>query len=68
MLSKKEFKLEKEEYEGIANLGPDQALSLLYRLYEFLTKKKLNLNNRTIVPEEAPLYSKPTASHLAKDR
>jgi hypothetical protein len=50
------------------NLGPDQALSLLYRLYEFLTKKKLNLNNRTIVPEEAPLYSKPTASHLAKDR
>lgn len=41
---------------------------MLFRLYEFLTKKKLNLSNRTIVPEEAPLYIKPTASHLAKDR
>jgi adenine/guanine phosphoribosyltransferase-like PRPP-binding protein len=43
VLAKKDFKLEKDEYEGIANLGPDQALNLLYRLYEFLTKKKLNL-------------------------
>lgn len=50
VLDKKEFKLEKEEYEGIANLGPDQALNLLYRLYEFLTKKKLNLDRRTIQP------------------
>lgn len=52
----------------MANLAPDQALNLLFRLYEFLTKKKLNLANRTIVPEETPLYTKPTASHLAKDR
>lgn len=68
VLAKKEFKLDKEEYEAVANLGPDKALSLLFRLYEFLTKKKINISNRTTVPEEAPLYMKPTASHLAKDR
>lgn len=43
VLARKKFKLTQEEYESIANLGPETAQSLLFRLYEFLTGEKVNV-------------------------
>jgi hypothetical protein len=52
-------------------MGPEAAQSLLFRLYEFLTGQKLNIDRRlasTLPPVEEPLYKKPTASYTVKDR
>jgi site-specific recombinase XerD len=69
VLLRKNFRLDKEEYEAISNLSPNTALDMIYKLYEFLTRKKTKNDNRTIeISDEAPLYTKPTASYLAKDR
>jgi len=47
--------LTKEEYESITNLGPETAQSFLFRLYEFITGQKLNIDRRlasTLPPVE----------------
>ncbi len=52
-------------------MGPETAASFLFRLYEFVTDNKLNLDRRltaTIQAPSEPLYKKPTASSIAKDR
>ena len=46
VLAKKKFKIPKEEYESIVNMGPETAQTLLFRLYEFLTGQKLNIDRR----------------------
>ena len=71
VLSRKNFKLSKEEYESIINLGPESAQSFLFRLYEKITGNKLNIDRRlvSLIPQpEEKLYKKPTASYVAKDR
>ena len=71
VLAKKGFKLTNEDYESIINLGPESAATFLFRLYEFITESKLNLDRRlnsTIQQVQEPLYKKPTASSIAKDR
>jgi hypothetical protein len=70
-LARKKFKIAKEEYESIVNLGPESAQTFLFRFYEFLTGQKLNTDRRlasTLPAPEEPLYKKPTASYAAKDR
>ena len=71
VLARKNFKVSKEEYESIINLGPETAQSFLFRLYEKVTGNKLNIDRRlvSLMPQpEEKLYKKPTASHVAKDR
>jgi len=46
VLARKKFKITKEEYESITNLGPETAQSLLFRIYEFITGQKLNIDRR----------------------
>lgn len=73
LLLKKEFILEKSEYEQIYNQAPNAAHRFLCRLYEFFTKKKLNLDKLEKLPkinvkQEVPSYAKPTNCQLAKDK
>ena len=74
VLIKKEFPINKDDYEPIAFLAPDFAFSFILKLYEFLTKKKLNQTQKLTYTEKrekeiiAPSFSKPTASSLSKDR
>ena len=71
VLAKRKFKITQEEYESITNLGPESAQMLLFRLYEFFTGEKLNTDRRlasTMPLPEEPLYKRPTASYVAKDR
>ena len=69
-LGAREFNLTKEEYEPIIHLAPEAAEKFLFRLYQFLTKRKL-ANNKTRdakLEKNVPSYAKPTASILSKNR
>jgi hypothetical protein len=71
VLARKKFKISKDEYESIVNLGPETAQALLFRLYELVTGQKLNIDRRlasTLPQPEEPLYKQPTASYAVKDR
>lgn len=46
VLGKKGFKLQKEEIDSIINVEPETAQNILFRLYEFLTGRKLNVDRR----------------------
>eukprot|EP00825_Cyclidium_porcatum_P051511 TRINITY_DN949_c0_g1_i1.p1 TRINITY_DN949_c0_g1~~TRINITY_DN949_c0_g1_i1.p1 ORF type:complete len:805 (-),score=152.08 TRINITY_DN949_c0_g1_i1:109-2523(-) len=72
-LIKKEFGLDRFEYEQIFNQAPHAAYKFVCKLYEFLTKKKLNLDKLEKLPKinlkpEVPSYARPTNSLLAKDK
>ncbi|KRX05819.1 Calponin homology domain [Pseudocohnilembus persalinus] len=69
-LRKKEFILQRQEYEKIYNAAPDVALTFLSQLYEFLTRKQLQTDKKPKIKqdEEIPSYAKPTALTLARDR
>lgn len=70
-MATRKFKIAKEEYESIINMGPETAQNFLFRLYEFITGNQLNIDRRLasmLPPPEEPLYKKFTLSHTAKDR
>ncbi|CAD8183309.1 unnamed protein product [Paramecium pentaurelia] len=48
LLKKKELQVPQEEYEPIFHQAPDAAQAFLFKLYEFLTKKKIG----TIYPDK----------------
>ena len=55
VLAKKKFKVSKEEYESVVNMGPESAQTFLFRFYEFLSGNKLNIDRRltsTLPPPE----------------
>ncbi len=45
-LARRKFKVTKEQYESIINMGPESAQNFLFRLYEFLTGVQLNIDRR----------------------
>jgi len=42
VLSKREYTIKSDEYEPIFNQAPDVAETFLFKLYEFLTHKKVD--------------------------
>ena len=53
------------------NVEPETAQNILFKVYELSTGRKLNIDRRltsTLPQPDEPLYKKPTASYVAKDR